>query len=163
VEQRPGYRRRQYRRYVAYLQHQSRKLPRLDLSDYDREYRTVLRERLEQLPQNWRGARVLCLAARIGTEVKAFLDLGAFAVGVDINPDRRIATWSMATSITSSTRTVRSISSSRTRSITCSIWTAGSSKSPGCCGITARSCSRLAPAWKREDNRSSTNPSAGRR
>ena len=86
VEQRPGYRRRHYPRYVAYLKHQSRKLPRLDLSEYDREYRAVLRERLERLPQNWRGARVLCLAARIGTEVKAFLDLGAFAVGVDINP-----------------------------------------------------------------------------
>ena len=86
VEQRPGYRRRHYPRYVAYLKHQSRKLARLDLSEYDRDYRAVLRERLERLPQSWRGARVLCLAARIGTEVKAFLDLGAFAVGVDINP-----------------------------------------------------------------------------
>src|SRR3989338_2256161 len=29
---------------------------------------------------------VLCLAARIGTEVKAFLDIGCFAVGIDLNP-----------------------------------------------------------------------------
>ena len=29
---------------------------------------------------------VLCLAARIGTEVKAFLDLGCFAIGIDLNP-----------------------------------------------------------------------------
>ena len=34
----------------------------------------------------WRGRTVLCLAARIGTEVKAFLDLRAFAVGIDLNP-----------------------------------------------------------------------------
>jgi SAM-dependent methyltransferase len=33
-----------------------------------------------------RGASVLCLAARIGTEVKAFADVGAFAVGIDLNP-----------------------------------------------------------------------------
>ena len=89
VVHRPRYRRRHYRRYVAYLQHQSRKLPRVDLTEYDRVYRTVLRERLQRLPQAWPGARVLCLAARIGTEVKAFLDLGAFAVGVDINPGPR--------------------------------------------------------------------------
>jgi SAM-dependent methyltransferase len=35
---------------------------------------------------DWRGRSVLCLAARIGTEVKAFLDVGAFAVGIDLNP-----------------------------------------------------------------------------
>ena len=86
---RPRYRRRHYRGYAAYLEHQSRKLSRVDLSEYDCVYRTVLRERLERLPQAWQGARVLCLAARIGTEVKAFLDLGAFAVGVDINPGPR--------------------------------------------------------------------------
>jgi len=32
---------------------------------------------------------MLCLAARIGTEVKSFLDLGAFAVGIDINPGKK--------------------------------------------------------------------------
>ena len=31
---------------------------------------------------------VLCLAARLGTEVKAFLDLGCFAVGLDLNPGK---------------------------------------------------------------------------
>ena len=31
---------------------------------------------------------VLCLGARIGTEVKSFLDLGCFAVGIDLNPGR---------------------------------------------------------------------------
>ena len=33
-----------------------------------------------------RGNAVLCLAARIGTEVKSFLDIGCFAVGIDLNP-----------------------------------------------------------------------------
>ena len=32
------------------------------------------------------GLTVLCLGARIGTEVKAFLDLGAVATGIDLNP-----------------------------------------------------------------------------
>jgi SAM-dependent methyltransferase len=31
---------------------------------------------------------VLCLAARLGTEVRAFIDQGAFAVGVDLNPGK---------------------------------------------------------------------------
>ena len=32
------------------------------------------------------ACEVLCLAARIGTEVKAFLDLGCRAIGIDLNP-----------------------------------------------------------------------------
>ena len=32
------------------------------------------------------GMSVLCLAARLGTEVRAFRDFGCFAVGLDINP-----------------------------------------------------------------------------
>jgi len=31
---------------------------------------------------------VLCLGARLGTEVKAFLDHGCFAVGIDLNPGK---------------------------------------------------------------------------
>jgi SAM-dependent methyltransferase len=34
----------------------------------------------------WSGLKVLCLGARLGTEVKAFHDLGCFAVGIDLNP-----------------------------------------------------------------------------
>jgi ubiquinone/menaquinone biosynthesis C-methylase UbiE len=33
-----------------------------------------------------RGLRVLCLAARLGGEVRAFIDLGALAIGIDLNP-----------------------------------------------------------------------------
>jgi SAM-dependent methyltransferase len=34
------------------------------------------------------GQSVLCLGARLGTEVKAFLDHGCFAVGIDLNPGK---------------------------------------------------------------------------
>ena len=78
--------RRVYKDYDTYLRHQAGKLPRLNLTEYDRTYREALRERLRGLPRGWHGTRTLCLGARIGTEVKAFLDLGAFAVGVDLNP-----------------------------------------------------------------------------
>lgn len=77
---------RVYKDYGAYLRHQAGKLPRIDLTEYDRTYREALRARLEALPLDVPRARVLCLGARIGTEVKAFLDLGAFAIGVDLNP-----------------------------------------------------------------------------
>lgn len=80
------YQTRVYKDYRAYLRHQAGKLPRIDLRDYDRTYRTTLRERLQSLPRSWDGARVLCLGARIGTEVKAFLDVRAFAIGIDLNP-----------------------------------------------------------------------------
>ena len=41
---------------------------------------------MADLDIDFRGKAVLCLAARLGTEVKSFLDLGSFAVGVDLNP-----------------------------------------------------------------------------
>lgn len=81
-----GFRRRVYASYEQYLAHQRSKLSRLDLSGYDRTYREVLRQRLAELDVVRPGTSVLCLAARLGTEVKAFIDLGAFAVGVDLNP-----------------------------------------------------------------------------
>jgi len=80
------FRRRRYTSYEAYLEHQRAKLARIDLSAYDREYRRVLAARLGDLEGVRRGASVLCLAARLGTEVKAFIDVGCFAVGIDLNP-----------------------------------------------------------------------------
>lgn len=78
-----GVARRRYESYDDYLTHQRAKLSDLDLAAYDQQFRRLLRERL---PGEWRATSVLCLGARIGTEVKAFRDLGAFAVGVDLNP-----------------------------------------------------------------------------
>jgi SAM-dependent methyltransferase len=81
-----GLQQRQYPSYADYVRHQQSKLSHLDLSDYDRLYREQLRERLRKHPFIQPGLSVLCLAARQGTEVKAFHDLGCFAVGLDLNP-----------------------------------------------------------------------------
>jgi SAM-dependent methyltransferase len=80
------FQKRGYDSYEAYLEHQKAKLETHEFGQYDAEFRAALRDRLAALEIDWRGRTVLCLAARIGTEVKAFLDLGAFAVGIDLNP-----------------------------------------------------------------------------
>lgn len=80
------FRHREYPNYENYVAHQTSKLARIDLSVYDTEYRAILRERLLRLDMLRRGDTVLCLGARIGTECKAFIDLGCFAVGIDLNP-----------------------------------------------------------------------------
>jgi len=85
ADQDAGVQRRVYASYADYRQHQASKLEHLDLADYDSWFREVLRDRLAEV-EGLRGASALCLAARIGTEVKAFADVGAFAVGVDLNP-----------------------------------------------------------------------------
>jgi len=56
------------------------------LQDYDVSYHAALYQRLSQCDLSWHGRNVLCLAARIGTEVRSFLDLGCFAIGIDLNP-----------------------------------------------------------------------------
>jgi SAM-dependent methyltransferase len=86
-----GIRTRVYRRYEDYLRHQRSKLGKIDgtwLPVYDVSFRAALRGRLESGGMVPRGTSVPCLAARIGTEVKAFLDLGCFAVGLDLNPGK---------------------------------------------------------------------------
>ena len=81
-----AFQKRSYDSYEAYLEHQKAKLKTHEFGHYDEEFRTTLRERLTSLELEWQGRNVLCLGARIGSEVKAFLDLGAFAVGIDLNP-----------------------------------------------------------------------------
>jgi SAM-dependent methyltransferase len=81
-----GFRKREYSSYEQYVRHQQSKLSHLDLGDYDVKYRQQLRERLAGLDCLKRGTSVLCLGARLGTEVKAFQDLGCFALGLDLNP-----------------------------------------------------------------------------
>jgi SAM-dependent methyltransferase len=80
------FQRRQYASYGEYLRHQQSKLQYLDLTEYDRNYRRLLGERLKKIAALKKGVSVLCLGARLGTEVAAFEDLGCFAVGVDLNP-----------------------------------------------------------------------------
>jgi SAM-dependent methyltransferase len=81
-----AFQKRSYQSYDAYVEHQKAKLETHQFGKYDEEFRAALRERLSALEIDWRGRNVLCLAARIGTEVKAFLDLGATAIGIDLNP-----------------------------------------------------------------------------
>ena len=80
--------RRQYATYQEYLDHQAAKLDEVrdrleetaaeDLAEFTRRFATCT-----AIPAR---ARVLCLGARRGTEVEAFLNLGHFAVGIDLNP-----------------------------------------------------------------------------
>jgi SAM-dependent methyltransferase len=85
----PALSRRNYDSYDDYLAHQRDKLSRIStakMDEYDRRYSAALRERLEEDGLLARGMNVLCLAARRGTEVRAFHALGCFAVGIDLNP-----------------------------------------------------------------------------
>jgi SAM-dependent methyltransferase len=83
--------RRRYASYDEYLEHQAAKLdqiaPRLrekedeDFAEFRRRFATCAA--LD-------GARtILCLGARLGTEVRALHDLGYFAIGIDLNPGER--------------------------------------------------------------------------
>jgi len=85
-------RRKKYKSYSDYLKHQESKLVEIIdgwLPEYDIRYRVELRERLKKQKIVKPRMSVLCLAARVGTEVKSFLDLGCFAVGLDINPGEK--------------------------------------------------------------------------
>lgn len=85
-----GLEKRKYLNYSDYLEHQRNKLGNIDfdIAKYDVEYRDILNRRLVPLGVDWKGKAVVCLAARIGTEVKSFIDQGAFAVGIDLNPGK---------------------------------------------------------------------------
>jgi SAM-dependent methyltransferase len=83
-----GFAKRQYSSYEEYLAHQSSKLAQIserlnetegeDLSDFERRFAGCA---------ELAGARsVLCLGARLGTEVRALHNLGYFAIGIDLNP-----------------------------------------------------------------------------
>jgi SAM-dependent methyltransferase len=83
-----AFQKRSYDSYDDYLEHQKAKLESHEFGRYDEEFREALRERLTSLELGWQGRNVLCLGARLGSEVKAFLDLGAFAIGIDLNPGK---------------------------------------------------------------------------
>jgi SAM-dependent methyltransferase len=80
-----AFKQREYASYEEYVAHQKSKLQYLDLTEYDRKYSKALGERLKKLALK-KGAKVLCLGARQGTEVKAFRDFGCDAIGIDLMP-----------------------------------------------------------------------------
>src|ERR1700752_401354 len=80
-------RRREYASYDDYVAHQRSKLATIKNPKRKREVLlNGLRERLGPHPENTRGTSVICLGARYGAECEAFIERGAFAVGVDLNP-----------------------------------------------------------------------------
>lgn len=83
--------RRHYSHYEEYIKHQSSKLEKIyerllekeneDFEEFCRRFQLCQKE-FDQA-----GVRsVLCLGARLGTEVKALHTLGYFAIGIDLNP-----------------------------------------------------------------------------
>lgn len=83
--------RRDYPSYEAYLEHQRTKFDAFrekSIERHDRRFYAALRERLAVFPGGLKRRAVLCLAARQGTEVRAFIDEGAFAIGIDLNPGK---------------------------------------------------------------------------
>lgn len=91
-EEGEGFGRRRYPDYETYLEHQKTKFSALRakwVEGHDQRFHAALTERLAGMPLDFPGRNVLCLAARQGSEVRAFIDQGAFAVGIDLNPGRR--------------------------------------------------------------------------
>jgi SAM-dependent methyltransferase len=80
-----GLERRAYTSYELYAEHQKAKLSKRNLTNYDPRFIDALQPRLAALDLKPASA-VLCLAARSGAECKAFIALGHFAIGIDLNP-----------------------------------------------------------------------------
>lgn len=86
-----GFARRVYPDYDTYIAHQKTKFDAARgafVRRHDERFFTALSQRLGSLPLELKGRSVLCIAARQGTEVRAFIERGAFAVGIDLNPGR---------------------------------------------------------------------------
>jgi len=79
---------RQYAGYDDYVAHQIDKLDGLGGEAFANSEKTVqrFRQRFELIDQLPSHGSVLCLGARRGEEVKAFIELGHFAIGIDLNP-----------------------------------------------------------------------------
>jgi SAM-dependent methyltransferase len=80
---------RRYDSYETYSDHQRSKLDDLlATTDFSRNAKStrLFRQRFELATELRPGSSVLCLAARIGSEVEAFISLGHFAIGIDLNP-----------------------------------------------------------------------------
>jgi SAM-dependent methyltransferase len=80
-----GLERRVYPSYELYAEHQKAKLSKRNLVNYDPQLVAALEARIAALGLKPASA-VLCLGARSGAECKAFINLGHFAIGIDLNP-----------------------------------------------------------------------------
>jgi SAM-dependent methyltransferase len=82
--------RRRYKSYQDYVSHQASKVDdpafRRKLEEQEEEQYQGFRRRFALAPEISGKRTVLCLGARLGTEVRAFKDMGFFGIGVDLNP-----------------------------------------------------------------------------
>ncbi len=85
--------------YAQYVEHQKSKIlnylktPKLSLSRvnfffYDKMLYNALTKRIKRITELPQKGNCLCLGARMGTEVRAFISLGYFSVGIDLEPCR---------------------------------------------------------------------------
>ena len=79
---------RKYASYDAYVEHQASKLDKIAprLREKEDEDLAEFRRRFAGCAALAGARSVLCLGARLGTEVRALHDLGYFAIGIDLNP-----------------------------------------------------------------------------
>lgn len=79
---------RGYKSYDEYLQHQAAKLSKIEhrLEETKAEDLADFKRRFQGCSQLSEARNVLCLGARLGTEVEALHSIGHFAVGIDLNP-----------------------------------------------------------------------------
>ncbi len=79
---------RQYTSYDEYLEHQSAKLDQIEhrLRETEDEDFADFKDRFQGCKALSEARSVLCLGARLGTEVRALHALNHFAVGIDLNP-----------------------------------------------------------------------------
>ena len=85
---------RKYKNYEKYLSHQSKKLDigikkkiKKFMPGYFNKNVKSFKKRIEKFKQYINGNKILCLGARLGEEVRAFIDLGfKDSIGIDINP-----------------------------------------------------------------------------
>lgn len=81
---------RKYASYDDYVKHQGSKLDRIihRLRETEAEDFDDFRNRFQDCAALGGLRNVLCLGARLGTEVRALHALGYFAVGIDLNPGK---------------------------------------------------------------------------
>lgn len=81
---------RKYTSYDEYLAHQAEKLGlQIDnVKRYDLEYEKIIEDRYKGKFE-FGGKSMLCLAARLGGEVRGFKNLGALGIGIDLEPGEK--------------------------------------------------------------------------
>lgn len=87
-----GLQTKQYDSYEEYVEHQRSKLDTIKggwLVKNDERFSRALKGRLTKHLLRIPKGSFLCLAARTGTEVRYFISMGFFAVGIDLEPGER--------------------------------------------------------------------------